>query len=101
MVKFGLGGIFVEIFKDAVTVMPPLTREKTADLLQRLKGYPLLTGARGKRPVDLDMLIDTILNFDMFIADYADQLSEVDINPLLVSANGCQVLDALFIPDSD
>ena len=100
LLVFGLGGIFVEIFKDVVTVMPPLTREKTAGLLQQLKGYPLLTGARGKRPVNIDRLIDTLMQFDLFVADYGDQLSEVDINPLLVSADRCLVLDALFIPDT-
>ena len=98
MLVVGLGGIFVEIFKDAVTIMPPLSREKAAEQLQKLKGYPLLTGARGKQPVDLEKLIDTLMAFDAFVADYGPQLAEIDINPLLVTADGCTVLDALFVP---
>ncbi|MFK7800698.1 MAG: acetate--CoA ligase family protein [Anaerolineae bacterium] len=98
LLVIGLGGIFVEIFKDAVTVLPPLTRDKAAEVLQRLKGFPLLDGARGREKVDVEGLIDTILAFDQFVADYGDQLDEVDINPLVVSANGCVVVDGLLVP---
>ena len=101
MLVIGLGGIFVEIFKDAVTVMPPLTRDKAAEALHKLKGFPLLDGARGREKMNVDGLIDTILAFDAFVADYGRQLAEIDINPLLVTAEGCQVLDALMIPKAD
>ncbi|MEM8863511.1 MAG: acetate--CoA ligase family protein, partial [Chloroflexota bacterium] len=101
MIVMGLGGIFVEIFKDAVTILPPLDRESVAKHLKKLKGYPLLTGARGKQPVDLESLIDTILAFDEFVADYRGQLTEVDINPLLATADGCKVLDALMVAKSN
>ena len=64
----------------------------------KAKGYPLLTGARGKQPVDIEKLIDTLMAFDAFVADYGPQLAEIDINPLLVTADGCTVLDALLVP---
>ncbi len=94
----GMGGIFVEIYKDVVTVLPPLSRQEAADLPMRLKGKDLLLGARGKPPVNLDALTDTILRFATFITDLAPHLSEVDLNPIKVSADGVTVVDALIIP---
>ena len=94
----GMGGIFVEIYKDVTTVLPPLSRAQAAELPLKLQGASLLTGARGRAPVDLDALTDTILRFSTFIWELGDLLSEVDLNPIKVSATGVTIVDALLIP---
>lgn len=101
MLVFGLGGIFVEVFKDAVTVMPPLSVAQAGALPRRLKGAPLLHGARGKTPVDLQALTDAIISFARFVSECGHLLNEVDINPLIVSAKGCAVVDALIVPATE
>ncbi|MEM7113981.1 MAG: acetate--CoA ligase family protein [Chloroflexota bacterium] len=93
----GMGGIFVEIYKDVVTVLPPLTREEAASLPMRFIGKDLLLGARGRPPVNLDVLTDVILRFATFIYDHGKLISEIDLNPIKVSAAGATIVDALII----
>ena len=98
LLVIGMGGIFVEIYKDAVTVLPPLSEAEAASLPLKLTGSPLLAGVRGNAPVDQAALTDAILRFATFITDCGDLLAEVDLNPIKVSARGITVVDALIIP---
>jgi acetyltransferase len=67
-------------------------------MIKSLKSYPLLTGFRGAPPVDLDIIEDTLLRVSQMVKDF-DQLSEIDINPYIVSAerSKCVAVDARFI----
>ncbi len=94
----GLGGIFVEIYKDVVTSVPQLEAAQVQSLLESLQGYPLLAGARGQSGVAMDVLIDTVMRFATFIQDIGDVLSEVDINPLIMTSEQGYIVDALLIP---
>ena len=94
----GLGGILVELYRDAVTAMPPLTRADAQALPPLLKGAALLDGVRGRPAADKAALTDALLRFSTLIADLGDLISEIDINPLLVQASGAKMLDALIIP---
>ena len=67
-------------------------------IVDSLKGAVLLDGVRGKKPVSRKALIDAIMRFSTFIADFSDQLSEVDVNPLLVTTDAAVILDTLVIP---
>ena len=98
IVLIGLGGIFLEIYKDVVATLPTTNANEIRALLSRLQGYPLLLGARGRMPADLDGLVRCVQAFCQFVIDCGDLLVEVDINPLLVDAQGVTVLDALVIP---
>lgn len=92
----GLGGIYTEVFKDVSYQMAPVDRTSAGEMLRALKCYPLLTGTRGEKPVDLDALTD-ILERLSFLAYAVLDLRELDINPLMVSEAGCAAADARIL----
>jgi len=98
MVTFGLGGIFTEILGDVVTVKPPVAAATALRCLERLEGYPLLRGVRGRPPVDLAALALAIERFSLLCVAVGPALAEMDINPLIATGNGAVAVDALAIP---
>jgi acetate---CoA ligase (ADP-forming) len=66
-------------------------------MLRELKGYPLLEGARGAKPADIDALVDVIVKVGRLAQDLADDVVELDINPLVVRPRGAVALDALVV----
>jgi acetyltransferase len=99
-VMFGLGGIFAEVLKDVSFRLAPVTAAVAREMISEIKGYPLLTGARGKPPADLDALADTIVKLSALAIDLHEDLAELDINPLFVMEQGKGVVaaDALIKP---
>lgn len=91
VLMFGLGGIYVEIFKDVSFKIAPLSREDAYDMIRRVKSYPLLRGVRGERGVDIDAIAETILRFSQIGMDYP--ILEMEINPLKVFESGCVAID--------
>ncbi len=98
LIMFGLGGIYVEVMKDVAFRINPLTPQKARRMIESLKSYPLLTGFRGAPPVDLEIVEETLLRVSQLVKDF-DCLSEIDINPFIVSAERerCIAVDARFI----
>ncbi len=97
VVMVGTGGIFLELLEDVSFRVPPFGREEAARMVRELKGFPLLEGARGARPADLDALLDVIMRVQRLALDLADDLGELDINPLTVTPTGAVALDALAV----
>jgi len=97
VVTLGLGGVFTEIFKDARTLIPPFSEAEALRALQSLKGFPLLTGARGRTSVDLDALCATIAAFSRFARNLSPLLSEIEINPLMAGPDGAVAVDCLAV----
>mgnify|MGYP004668747947 CR=1 FL=1 len=97
-VVYGSGGILVEVLKDSVIGIPPLSKERALEMIRSTKGYRLLTGFRGNPPADIDALADTLVKVGRLAADGVDSLDSLDINPLLVYPEGQGVLavDALI-----
>ncbi len=95
IIMAGLGGIFIEIFKDTSIRLAPVTQNEAAAMLQELKGYPLLTGARGKGPADCQALIDVICRVSALLAACPD-ITEIDLNPVIVhpQGQGASIVDA-------
>ena len=95
VVMVGLGGIYTEILDDVVFRIAPLTKEECLEMLQKLKGYRIFTGIRGKEPSDLDSLADILARFSKLLVDFP-QISEADLNPVRVlpKGSGAFVLDA-------
>ena len=85
VLMFGLGGIFVEVMKDVSVRIHPLTDVDARAMIERIKGYPLLAGARGEKPVDLAFLEESLLRLSQLVGDLEDELAELDINPLIVT----------------
>lgn len=89
----GLGGTYVEVFKDVKFALSPVTPEKAHEMLSELQAYKLLQGARGDRPSDVEGLSQVLSRVSQLGADFP-QIGELDINPLLVSERGVTSVDA-------
>jgi acyl-CoA synthetase (NDP forming) len=99
-VMFGLGGIFAEIMKDVSFRLAPVTPAMAREMIAEIKGYSLLTGARGQAHADVDALADAIVRLSALAVDLTDQVAELDINPLFVmeKGKGVKAVDALIRP---
>ena len=87
VLMFGLGGIFVEVMKDVSVRIHPLTDANARSMIERIKGFPLLAGARSEKPVDLKFLEECLLRLSQLVGDLEDDLAELDINPLIVTGD--------------
>jgi acyl-CoA synthetase (NDP forming) len=96
-VMFGLGGVFVEVLKDVTFRVPPFDRDEARRMIEEVKGFPLLTGARGRPKADVKALVDVILKVQRLAVDLSDEMAELDINPLVVRPKGVVALDALVV----
>ncbi|MFH1842539.1 MAG: acetate--CoA ligase family protein, partial [bacterium] len=87
MLLFGLGGIFVEVMQDVVVAVAPLSRPEALEMMQGIKGYPLLTGVRGEVSADLEAVADLLLRASRLAADFP-AITEMDLNPIFVYEQG-------------
>ena len=98
VLMFGLGGIFVEVLKDVSFGLAPITAEEAMKMIQSTKSYKLLTGARGQKPVDIPAIVTNLQRMSQLVMDFPE-ISEIDINPLMVGheGDGAYVVDARII----
>jgi acetate---CoA ligase (ADP-forming) len=94
VIMFGLGGTMVEVFKDTTFELAPLSEETIRAMIERIKSYPILAGARGEKPVDFEALKDALRKLSALSVHYGDRLQELDINPLRLYPDGAVALDA-------
>lgn len=92
-VLVGLGGIFVEVYKDVSSGLVPIGKEEAQSMLKRLKSYPIIQGVRGKEGINERLIIDTLLKLCALITA-APEISEMDINPLLGNSHQLVAVDA-------
>ncbi|MGH8641292.1 MAG: acetate--CoA ligase family protein [Burkholderiales bacterium] len=100
LVMVGLGGILVEVLADVSFRICPIARIDAEEMLDELKGAPLLRGARGRNPVSREAIIDALLRIggeDGLLVRHAQDIAEADINPLIVSEDGAVAVDARFV----
>ncbi len=100
---FGTGGTLVEVYRDRALGFPPLNTTLARRMMQRTRIYEALQGVRGRQPVDLEALEILMVRFSFLVAEQT-WIREIDINPLLASANQLLALDArvvLYGPDTD
>lgn len=95
-VMFGLGGIFVELFKDVVFRIAPVTETEALEMIKEIKGYSLLNGYRGAEKLDIQQLARTVVTVSELVSDI-DEIKEVELNPLLVYTEGVTAVDARII----
>jgi acyl-CoA synthetase (NDP forming) len=96
LIVVGSGGVLVELMRDSVAALAPVSKDEAKAMLARLKGYPLLTGFRGSVPVNLDALADAVARVSEFAADFAGEISEADVNPLRCAPDRVLAVDALI-----
>ena len=99
MLLVGMGGVFVEIFKDVALTPCPINKEEAMMQLHSLKAIQLLEGYRGSKPADLDALAELMVKVSEYAVENKDNLVEMDINPVFVydQGEGVAVVDALVI----
>lgn len=100
VLMFGLGGIFVEILEDVAFRAIPLSRHDARSMVEQIKARRVLEGARGEPAVDKEALVELLLTVSR-IADAYPELSELDLNPVIVNADGYAVVDARVIVERE
>ncbi|MDI5922108.1 acetate--CoA ligase family protein [Halomonas sp. LR5S13] len=100
VLMFGLGGIFVEILEDVAFRAIPLSRHDARSMVEQIKAKRILEGVRGESAVDKEALVELLLKVSSIVAAYPD-LKELDLNPVIVNADGYAVVDARVIVDRD
>ncbi|MFZ4463808.1 MAG: acetate--CoA ligase family protein [Bacteroidales bacterium] len=93
VVLCGLGGIFVEVLKDVRSALVPVSSEEASVMIHALKGYKIIQGVRGQKPINEKAFIDTICRLSALLVA-APEIAEMDINPLLGNENGVTAVDA-------
>ncbi|HEY0732449.1 MAG TPA: acetate--CoA ligase family protein, partial [Chitinophagaceae bacterium] len=89
----GLGGVFIEVFKDVSAGLVPIGRDEALSMIRHLQSYPIIKGVRGKAGVKEEHLVDVILRINALL-HAAPEIMEMDINPLLGSADSLVAVDA-------
>jgi acetyltransferase len=87
LVMFGLGGVFVEVMKDVVFSVAPLSRPEAREMIDGIQGSPILKGVRGEKSVDLAALEDLLCRASRLVADFP-QIVEMDLNPIFTYPEG-------------
>ncbi|MEW6109387.1 MAG: acetate--CoA ligase alpha subunit [Nitrospirota bacterium] len=100
MIMFGLGGIYVEILRDVSFRIAPVGYADAMEMITEIRTFPLLKGARGKKPADIDSIADSIIRLSNLASDFP-VIQELDINPLVVFEKGSIALDARIIISQD
>lgn len=96
LIMFGLGGVFVEIFKDIVFNISPITDEEAKDMLTSIQAAPIINGFRGEKGVHKEKVIEVIQRVSMLVNDFPE-IKELDINPVFAYQNSIFAVDARII----
>lgn len=99
VVMFGLGGVYVEVLKDVTLRLAPVDRAAALEMIRDIKGFPLLAGARGRPPADLDALADALVAMSRFGTTHPE-VASVEINPFIAMPKGGVAVDALILTDA-
>lgn len=87
LLMFGLGGVDVEVLRDVSVAVHPLTDITARRMIEKLRGYPLLAGTRGKQPVAIPLLRSSLLRLSQLVSDFEGDLAELDLNPFIITAS--------------
>ncbi len=98
VILFGLGGIFVEVFKDVSFRVVPIKEKDAVEMISEIKGVKILRGIRGKAPVDFKALVDILMRTSRMLEENPE-IKELDINPVFAMTDGTVAVDARIIID--
>ena len=96
VVMFGVGGVFVEVYQDTSFRLAPLDRQEAIEMIREIKGFKLLTGYRGLKPVNLDIIADIIVKVGDLAVKYG-VIKEIDLNPIFTYEDRAVAVDARII----
>jgi acetyltransferase len=92
----GLGGIFIEVFKDITSAIAPVGKDEAGSMIRHLKSYPVLQGTRGREGVNEKLFVNAILKLSALL-NAAPEIKELDINPLMGTADDLVAVDARIL----
>jgi acyl-CoA synthetase (NDP forming) len=98
VVLIGAGGVHVEALADAVYAVPPFGPAEARRLVNRLRVAPLLASRRHRRPLAVEEFCRVASRFSALVVALGEHFSEIDLNPVIVHADGCEIVDALMVP---
>jgi len=90
---FGLGGIFVELYRDVAFRLVPISEADANEMIREIKGFPMLLGTRGKPARDLEVVVKALLTLSD-LAESRPEIDALDLNPVILYERGCVVVDA-------
>ena len=95
---FGLGGIYVQVFKDVSFRLAPINRLSALHMIESTKASQLLYGVRGEMPSDILSIVESLERLSQLVIDFPE-IQEIDVNPLLVfeKGNGCRAIDVRMV----
>jgi acyl-CoA synthetase (NDP forming) len=96
VIMFGLGGVFVELLKDVSFRVIPVERKDAQEMINEIKGYPILEGYRGKDPADISALVEIILKISKLVEENS-QIKELELNPVFAYRDKAVAVDARII----
>lgn len=97
VVLFGIGGVWVEIYRDIVLRMAPLGQRDIESMMRCIKARPLLEGYRGSNPVNFKEINKLLLIFSDLVMNLEGDIESIDLNPVFCSPNKCIVADARIL----
>jgi acetyltransferase len=100
LVMFGLGGIFVEIMEDTSFRVAPVDEPAVREMIDEVQSSPLLYGARGREPADVDALVDVVQRISQLVTAFP-AITELDINPVVALPDGAAAIDFRLTLDPD
>ncbi len=98
LVLVAAGGVLVEVLHDRRLTLPPLDAPRARASIDRLRVRPLLDGVRGAPPADIGALARAVSRLSLLAADLGEQIDALDVNPVIVTPDGCVAVDALVVP---
>lgn len=96
VVAFGLGGIFVEVYRDVSFRLAPVSVDEAREMIREVKAYKILSGYRGRPPSDVEAIADVIVKVSI-LGDRYPEIMEMDINPLIAYPKGVLAVDVRVI----
>jgi acetate---CoA ligase (ADP-forming) len=93
LILCGMGGIFIEVLKDFSAGLAPLSAQESADMIKRLKIYPMLEGVRGQQGINLDLFGEILVRLSNLVLSIP-QITEMDLNPLIAANEQITTVDA-------
>jgi len=97
VILFGMGGVLVEIYRDIVLRMAPLSQRDIDSMMRCLKARRLLEGYRGSNPINFKELKELLVNFSNLVMDLEKFFESIDLNPVICSIDQCVVADARIL----
>ena len=97
LVVVACGGVLVELLAERAFRLAPVDAAEAEAMLAETRLDKLLAGIRGREPADRAALVDLVARFSALVAAFGDSIAEIDLNPVIVSRNGCRIVDALVV----